>query len=38
MLMLYSLSSIARRAGETVNTEPMDYDPSEHPDEIRKEA
>ena len=30
MLMLYSLSSIARYAGETVNVEPMDYDPREH--------
>jgi multicomponent K+:H+ antiporter subunit A len=39
MLMLYSLSSIARRAGETVNTEPMDYDPSSAGlDQIRKEA
>jgi len=28
MLMLYSLSRMARYAGETVNTEPMDYDPS----------
>ena len=28
MLMLYSLSRIARFAGETVNLEPMDYDPS----------
>ena len=28
MLMLYSLSRIARFAGETVNIEPMDYDPS----------
>jgi multicomponent K+:H+ antiporter subunit A len=27
MLMLYSLSRIARFAGETVNLEPMDYDP-----------
>jgi multicomponent K+:H+ antiporter subunit A len=38
MLMLYSLSSIARRAGETVNVEPMDYDPSVRLDDIRKEA
>jgi len=30
MLMLYSLSRIARVAGETVNVEPMDYDPGEH--------
>ena len=29
MLMLYSLSRIARYAGETVNVEPMDYDPAE---------
>ncbi|WP_425049766.1 monovalent cation/H+ antiporter subunit A [Psychromarinibacter sp. S121] len=29
MLMLYSLSRIARYAGETVNVEPMDYDPSQ---------
>ncbi|MFW2543771.1 monovalent cation/H+ antiporter subunit A [Primorskyibacter sp. 2E107] len=28
MLMLYSLSRLARHSGETVNTEPMDYDPS----------
>ncbi|WP_101068666.1 monovalent cation/H+ antiporter subunit A [Roseovarius salinarum] len=28
MLMLYSLSRIARYAGESVNVEPMDYDPS----------
>ncbi|WP_238364428.1 monovalent cation/H+ antiporter subunit A [Mesobacterium pallidum] len=28
MLMLYSLSRIARYAGQTVNTEPMDYDPA----------
>ncbi|EEX13827.1 NADH dehydrogenase [Citreicella sp. SE45] len=28
MLMLYSLSRLARYAGETVNLEPMDYDPS----------
>ena len=28
MLMLYSLSRIARFAGETVNTGPMDFDPS----------
>ena len=30
MLMLYSLSRIARFAGETVNLEPMDYDPGDH--------
>jgi multicomponent K+:H+ antiporter subunit A len=29
MLMLYSLSRIARYAGETVNVDPMDYDPSQ---------
>ncbi|WP_224817043.1 monovalent cation/H+ antiporter subunit A [Hasllibacter sp. MH4015] len=29
MLMLYSLSRIARFAGETVNVSPMDYDPGE---------
>jgi multicomponent K+:H+ antiporter subunit A len=29
MLMLYSLSRIAGYAGETVNLEPMDYDPSD---------
>jgi multicomponent K+:H+ antiporter subunit A len=29
MLMLYSLSRIGRFAGETLNTGPMDYDPSE---------
>jgi multicomponent K+:H+ antiporter subunit A len=28
MLMLYSLSRIARFAGETVNSQPMSYDPS----------
>ncbi|MDJ1007729.1 MAG: monovalent cation/H+ antiporter subunit A [Paracoccaceae bacterium] len=33
MLMLYSLSRIARFAGETVNVEPMDYDPGAHADE-----
>jgi multicomponent K+:H+ antiporter subunit A len=27
MLMLYSLSRIARFAGETVNVDPMDFDP-----------
>ncbi|MGZ9811587.1 monovalent cation/H+ antiporter subunit A [Pseudoroseicyclus sp. H15] len=31
MLMLYSLSRMARYAGETVNLEPMDYDPSQKP-------
>ncbi len=29
MLMLYSLSRIARFAGETVNIAPMDYDPGQ---------
>ncbi len=29
MLMLYSLSRIARYAGETVNVAPMDYDPTD---------
>ncbi len=33
MLMLYSLSRIARFAGETVNVDPMDYDPGEHVEE-----
>ncbi len=33
MLMLYSLSRIARFAGEPVNVEPMDYDPGEHVDQ-----
>ncbi|MGO1121027.1 monovalent cation/H+ antiporter subunit A [Rhodovibrionaceae bacterium A322] len=32
MLMLYSLSRIARRAGETVNLEAMDYDPADPPE------
>jgi multicomponent K+:H+ antiporter subunit A len=31
MLMLYSLSRIASYAGETVNLDPMDYDPGGHP-------
>ncbi|TCO71738.1 monovalent cation/H+ antiporter subunit A [Rhodovulum euryhalinum] len=35
MLMLYSLSRIARYAGETVNVEPMDYDPSKRVEAIR---
>ncbi|WP_375690889.1 monovalent cation/H+ antiporter subunit A [Pseudooceanicola sp. LIPI14-2-Ac024] len=38
MLMLYSLSRIARYAGETVNTEPMDYDPSDRVRQIREES
>jgi multicomponent K+:H+ antiporter subunit A len=33
MLMLYSLSRIARFAGEKVNDEAMDYDPGAHHDE-----
>jgi multicomponent K+:H+ antiporter subunit A len=33
MLMLYSLSRIARFAGETVNVGPMDYDPRENAQE-----
>jgi multicomponent K+:H+ antiporter subunit A len=33
MLMLYSLSRLARYAGETVNIAPMDYDPTERDDE-----
>jgi multicomponent K+:H+ antiporter subunit A len=37
MLMLYSLSRIARFAGETVNVEPMDYDPGDAaPDEAER--
>mgnify|MGYP000645514434 CR=1 FL=1 len=36
MLMLFSLSRIARAAGETVNVEPMDFDPSAP--ETNKEA
>jgi multicomponent K+:H+ antiporter subunit A len=36
MLMLYSLSRIARFAGETVNLEAMDYDPGNRPDEPRE--
>ncbi len=38
MLMLYSLSRIARFAGETVNVEPMDYDPGEHADDDKVET
>jgi multicomponent K+:H+ antiporter subunit A len=38
MLMLYSLSSIARFAGETVNVEPMDFDPSERADGQERDA
>ena len=37
MLMLYGLSRIARYAGETVNPEPMDYDPSDRLSAIREE-
>ena len=29
MLMLFSLSRIARYAGQSVNLEPMDYDPAD---------
>ncbi|MEM7721404.1 MAG: monovalent cation/H+ antiporter subunit A [Pseudomonadota bacterium] len=36
MLMLYSLSRIARFAGETVNVDPMDYDPGEHVAELEE--
>ncbi len=35
MLMLYSLSRIARRAGESMNKRPMDYDPSADPRRAR---
>ncbi|MGI1662644.1 monovalent cation/H+ antiporter subunit A [Palleronia sp. KMU-117] len=38
MLMLYSLSRIARYAGESVNVGPMDYDPSERTDEVGREG
>ncbi|MDR9392699.1 monovalent cation/H+ antiporter subunit A [Roseovarius sp. SYSU LYC5161] len=38
MLMLYSLSRLARHAGETVNVEPMDYDPSLKPNNKTSEA
>jgi len=38
MLMLYSLSRIARHAGETVNVEPMDYDPSLRVQDKKPEA
>ncbi|MDF0601855.1 monovalent cation/H+ antiporter subunit A [Psychromarinibacter sp. C21-152] len=37
MLTLYSLSRIARYAGETVNIGPMDYDPSQPPEEMARE-
>ena len=37
MLMLHSLSRIARFAGETVNVEPMDYDPTDHGQAEEKE-
>jgi multicomponent K+:H+ antiporter subunit A len=36
MLMLYSLSRMARVAGETINIEPMDVDPA-HPERSGKE-
>ncbi len=38
MLMLYSLSRIARYAGETVNIEPMDYDPSAQEEDTPKDV
>ncbi len=38
MLMLYSLSRIARYAGESVNVGPMDYDPSVPAEERGKEG
>lgn len=38
MLMLYSLSRIARFAGETVNVEPMDYDPSDNVAQTKAET
>ncbi|KUF10601.1 monovalent cation/H+ antiporter subunit A [Pseudoponticoccus marisrubri] len=38
MLMLYSLSRMARHAGETVNKEPMGYDPSRAVESLRKKA
>ena len=38
MLMLESLSRIARYAGETVNPEPMDYDPSQRPVAAKEES
>jgi multicomponent K+:H+ antiporter subunit A len=37
MLMLYSLSRIARFAGETVNVEAMDYDPASRVDDGTEE-
>ncbi|MBV7378421.1 monovalent cation/H+ antiporter subunit A [Maritimibacter dapengensis] len=37
MLMLYSLSRIARYAGETVNIDPMDYDPTSRLEDREKE-
>ncbi len=36
MLMLYSLSRIARYAGETVNVDPMDYDPATRTDAAKE--
>lgn len=38
MLMLYSLSRIARFAGATVNVEPMDYDPGEQVTDAKTET
>lgn len=37
MLMLYSLSRIARYAGQTVNVEPMDYDPTNRTNDLTGE-
>ena len=38
MLMLYSLSRIARYAGETVNVEPMDFDPKDRAEVVKKDT
>ncbi|SFL10534.1 monovalent cation/H+ antiporter subunit A [Shimia haliotis] len=38
MLMLYSLSRIARYAGETINIDPMDHDPSAAAEKTEAEA
>ncbi len=38
MLMLYSLSRIARAAGATMNTEPMDYDPASEATDSKAEV
>jgi len=37
MLMLYSLSRIARYAGETINIDPMDYDPTGRRDDAEQD-